>query len=381
MYGCFTHQEIEVVKTYKYNVKVDSICAKFLRPFWNWLIEFFPLTIAPNLITLIGFLFEVVSFLISAIYSHGFVAPIPSYCCFFNGFSLFMYQTLDNLDGRQARRTQMSSPLGQFFDHGCDAITGVLEMMKVGASLNLACNRFMFFLSFFMAIGFFLTSWQEYVTHVFYFAPINGPVEGLLFLVLLHILAGFIPNINSMIKFPIMELIFYVGFFITVLSIIYDVIKKTFQDPSLIKTAIFPLIPLLMTVFLFFVNYFSLNGDINASFIFAAGLLPQFQSQQLIVSHLVNRNFWKQIDFSMWILWGFLIISLIFKNIIFIEYWTFYSFILFCFLLFFDFRVIKGLSAGLNIPIFTVINQNIENNVLDLKKIEDETKFKEEIFL
>jgi hypothetical protein len=29
-----------------------------------------------------------------------------------------MYQTLDALDGKQARRTKTSSPLGELFDHG-----------------------------------------------------------------------------------------------------------------------------------------------------------------------------------------------------------------------------------------------------------------------
>jgi ethanolaminephosphotransferase len=31
-------------------------------------------------------------------------------------------QTIDNLDGKQARRTKSSSPLGLLFDHGCDAL-------------------------------------------------------------------------------------------------------------------------------------------------------------------------------------------------------------------------------------------------------------------
>lgn len=29
---------------------------------------------------------------------------------------------MDAIDGKQARRTGTSSPLGEFFDHGCDAI-------------------------------------------------------------------------------------------------------------------------------------------------------------------------------------------------------------------------------------------------------------------
>jgi ethanolaminephosphotransferase len=31
---------------------------------------------------------------------------------------LFMYQSLDAIDGKQARRTGMAGPLGEMFDHG-----------------------------------------------------------------------------------------------------------------------------------------------------------------------------------------------------------------------------------------------------------------------
>lgn len=34
------------------------------------------------------------------------------------GIGLFMYQSLDAIDGKQARRTQTSGPLGELFDHG-----------------------------------------------------------------------------------------------------------------------------------------------------------------------------------------------------------------------------------------------------------------------
>jgi len=30
---------------------------------------------------------------------------------------------LDAMDGKQARRTKSSSPLGQLFDHGCDSFS------------------------------------------------------------------------------------------------------------------------------------------------------------------------------------------------------------------------------------------------------------------
>ncbi len=38
---------------------------------------------------------------------------------------IFLYQTFDGCDGKQARRTKSSSILGELFDHGCDAVTNI----------------------------------------------------------------------------------------------------------------------------------------------------------------------------------------------------------------------------------------------------------------
>lgn len=47
--------------------------------------------------------------------------PIPSWAWALTSFLLFASHTLDGIDGKQARRTGTSSPLGELFDHGCDA--------------------------------------------------------------------------------------------------------------------------------------------------------------------------------------------------------------------------------------------------------------------
>jgi phosphatidylglycerophosphate synthase len=44
------------------------------------------------------------------------------YSLLFFGTCVFVYYTLDNVDGKQARRTQTSSPLGMCMDHGCDVL-------------------------------------------------------------------------------------------------------------------------------------------------------------------------------------------------------------------------------------------------------------------
>lgn len=48
---------------------------------------------------------------------------MPGWMYFYSATCSFIYQTMDAVDGKQARRTGTSSPLGQLFDHGCDAVT------------------------------------------------------------------------------------------------------------------------------------------------------------------------------------------------------------------------------------------------------------------
>lgn len=54
----------------------------------------------------------------------------PSWMYTFGGVTILMYANLDSLDGKQARRTGSSSPLGQLFDHGVDAY--VVHLMIAG---------------------------------------------------------------------------------------------------------------------------------------------------------------------------------------------------------------------------------------------------------
>ncbi|CAB4064345.1 CEPT1 [Lepeophtheirus salmonis] len=49
----------------------------------------------------------------------------PGYAWYLCALGLFIYQTLDAIDGKQARRTNTTSSLGELFDHGCDSITTI----------------------------------------------------------------------------------------------------------------------------------------------------------------------------------------------------------------------------------------------------------------
>lgn len=53
-----------------------------------------------------------------------------------NGISIIVYTNLDCIDGKQARRTKSSSPLGQLFDHGCDALALHVMLALVQSALS-----------------------------------------------------------------------------------------------------------------------------------------------------------------------------------------------------------------------------------------------------
>lgn len=64
----------------------------------------------------------------------------PRWVYLVSSIAVVIYVNLDCLDGKQARRTRSSSPLGQLFDHGCDALSVHLLLANIQASLSHPCN-------------------------------------------------------------------------------------------------------------------------------------------------------------------------------------------------------------------------------------------------
>lgn len=96
------------------------------------------------------------------------------------GLCIFSYQTLDNMDGKQARKTGSSSPLGLLFDHGCDAINAVITAIPMGHVLGTGWTVGLFFTLWCSFVPFYFQTWEEYYVGSMILPIINGPSEGLL---------------------------------------------------------------------------------------------------------------------------------------------------------------------------------------------------------
>lgn len=67
---------------------------------------------APNLITLVGLIINFAGALVYLNYDTSMTKPTPAWTHFVAATGAFIFQTMDAVDGKQARRTQSSSPLG-----------------------------------------------------------------------------------------------------------------------------------------------------------------------------------------------------------------------------------------------------------------------------
>lgn len=92
---------------FKYQGGTASITYEHIwSPLAEYLLKFVPTWVAPNLITFVAFVIVVVSHLIFMyVGDSSFQAPVPVWKYILMGITISLYQNLDNMDGKQARRT------------------------------------------------------------------------------------------------------------------------------------------------------------------------------------------------------------------------------------------------------------------------------------
>ncbi|KAI7861452.1 CDP-alcohol phosphatidyltransferase-domain-containing protein [Spinellus fusiger] len=192
--GFPSQEQLENLRYYKYAAVDKSFVTRYvLVHYWNWAITFFPMWIAPNLITLIGLFFMIFNVTLVALYVPSLGTEeeeVPCWVYFSFAAGLWLYSTFDNVDGRQARRTGTSSPLGELFDHGCDALNTTYISLLQAAALGLGQTQRTVVLFIVTMAGFYLSTAEEYYTGVLYLGYVNGPTEGIILTCMSFIISG-----------------------------------------------------------------------------------------------------------------------------------------------------------------------------------------------
>ena len=164
--GVLTVDGVENIARHKYVPGVYTVLDNALNPGWTWLTEnMLPLWLAPNAVTTMGGLHCGLAYCILWYYSPNFDQLVPDWTLLLSGYCIIAYYTFDCMDGKQARRTGSSSPLGQLFDHGMDCICLMAFIANINGLVMLG-SRWCMVLQCGLQFAFFMAQWEEYHTHV-----------------------------------------------------------------------------------------------------------------------------------------------------------------------------------------------------------------------
>jgi ethanolaminephosphotransferase len=233
-----TPQGAKSLPSYKYSGSDLSLLYKhFYGKIAQYLVDnVIPATWAPNAITLAGFACTLIPHLIILFYCpHDLQGEVPSWMCLLAAVGQLAYVILDNCDGKQARKTGSSSPLGLLFDHGCDAINTFISGLTLFTVIQLG-NSFWSVWGFIVAfVTFFMATWEEYYIEALNLPCFNGANEGIMgVIIMLLVSAVFGTSFWNQMVFGL-EIKYHVVFFFTVVAAVtiygnYKTVQKKTGD-------------------------------------------------------------------------------------------------------------------------------------------------------
>ena len=162
-----TEKGIESIRNHKYVTGEYTTLDKKMNPFWNACVEYMPSYISPNMITFIGSFSYILSVIFLMKDGFHFDVERSGFSYFICGLAQLFYQTMDAIDGKQARRLGKSTPLGQLVDHGCDCIVASFLVYNILCCLKIGDNSLAIVFSMFILLfAFYYSNFAEYFTGI-----------------------------------------------------------------------------------------------------------------------------------------------------------------------------------------------------------------------
>ncbi|XP_024886527.1 cholinephosphotransferase 1-like isoform X3 [Temnothorax curvispinosus] len=306
--------QLKRLSEHKYSCTSSSLLDGLLQPWWDWLVSKVPLWLAPNLITVVGLIINIVTTLILIYHSPDARIEPPRWACFLCALGLFIYQSLDAIDGKQARRTGTSTPLGELFDHGCDSISTVFVALSACVAVQLGFYpMWMFFQCFCAMTLFYCAHWQTYVSGSLRFGKVDV-TEAQFTIIAIHLISAIFGPQIWMMEIPVLgvgtlnnyiAMVFYAGYVHVFLEFC-----KVFESGGIGKngstiagtSVLSPIIPFSFVVVPAFIIYRKSAEHVYenhpALYILAFGMVAAKVTNRLVVAHM-TKNEMQYLDSSL----------------------------------------------------------------------------------
>jgi len=240
---------------YRYSGSDASLLYKyFFSPIAQALVDkVIPSWLAPNVITLIGFMCTFIPhIIILCMFPNQIEGPAPKWLCILAAVGQLCYMILDNADGKQARKTGSSSPLGLLFDHGCDAMNTFITGLSVFTVTQLGNTNYTVYAAIIGMITFYIATWEEFYVESLNLPIINGANEGIVIMIAIYIATAiggtniWTHSFGPLQANQLVVISFAVMSFVTITSNMVTVYKK---DSKRFANAVFNLIAVFYIAF------------------------------------------------------------------------------------------------------------------------------------
>lgn len=181
---------------YHYKSINNSILDKYvLNHWWNLAFKALPKTIPANLVSMLGNVGSWSAFILLTRIPLGPKGlkggPRESWIFFVAALCIAFYHTLDALDGKQARRSGTSGPLGEFVDHWFDSFNAFLFPLGLVLAFPSVGCPFDLLIVYILCVSDFLALEEVRKTGILVFDPLSAD-EGVFFDILLLLAIGFL---------------------------------------------------------------------------------------------------------------------------------------------------------------------------------------------
>ncbi|CAL1265218.1 unnamed protein product [Larinioides sclopetarius] len=269
-YQYLSPERIKGFENYKYSAIDTSPLSNYvMHPFWNHVVKLVPKWLAPNVLTFTGFLLTLLNAILLAIYDYNFSAssdldqttpPVPRWVWLVCAINHFLAHTLDGIDGKHARRTKSSGPLGELMDHGLDSWAALFMptcMYSVFGCGEYSCTQLrVFFILWSVHLCFIFSHWEKYNTGVLYL-PWGYDISQMVLLAAFlttyfksYLFWKFTIPILNIGSGEVIEILIYAGTFAMSLPVslynIYCAYKKGELKQASLWEAMRPLVPILL---------------------------------------------------------------------------------------------------------------------------------------
>lgn len=300
-----TNSQIMKLQKHKYATDSDSILDPYMQRWWNFVVSFMPMWLAPNLITISGLAINLLAAFVLIFSCPTATEEVPGWIPLGVCLGMFIYQTLDAIDGKQARRTGSSNALGELFDHGCDSISNLVLGVAGACAMSMGYLNPYWMLSycFLGTFLFYIAHWQAYVTGRMRFGHVDATEAQFTMMAVMLLTGMFGTQFWSSKVFGFLSLRLcplVLGTVFAFLSLPATVNRVLFggagRNGSTVagSSVLFPALPLLLVIVPAY--YIASNSNANILenhsllFIFTFGMMASKATNKLIVAQMTKSD-------------------------------------------------------------------------------------------